>query len=57
MQTGNRTYSGIERKLRKRRHRRANTGMPSLARQTRGPGTLKVAMTLPGELDGKPRPP
>ena len=35
MQTGNRTYSGIERKLRKRRHHRANKGMPSLARRTR----------------------
>ena len=49
MQTGNRAYSSIERKHRKRQHRRANNGLASLARRTRAKNIIK-AMRLRGTI-------
>ena len=49
MQTGNRAYSSIERKRRKRQHRRANKGLPKLARRTRAKNIMN-AMRLRGAI-------
>ena len=49
MQTGNRAYSSIERKRRKRQHRRTNKGLPSLARRTRAKNIMN-AMRLRGAI-------
>ena len=49
MQTGQRAYSSIERKRRKRQHRRANKGMSSLARRTRAKNIMN-AMRLRGAI-------
>ena len=49
MQTGNRAYSSIERKNRRRRHRRNNKELPSLERRRRAKN-IRMAMNLRREL-------
>ena len=48
-QTGNRAYSDVERKKRKRIHRRANKSLPSLARRRRA-HNMEMSMKLKGLL-------
>ena len=49
MQTGHRAYSSVERNPRKRQHRRANKGIPSLARRKRAKNIM-MALRLRGEI-------